>query len=81
MGICLKVLALPTPAKKNTASIPHRNFENSETFVGANWNDVYSADRAIPSTATSVTFAPPTLSAIGPASTRAADPTRAPRNA
>ena len=81
IGICLKVDALPTPVKKKIASMPQKNFGKSSAESGCNWNDVNAIEQAMPKVAPSVTRPPPTRSAIGPDSTRAAEPTSAPQKA
>ena len=80
IGICLKVLALPIPAKKKTAIMPQKNAGKPPAELGWNCIEVQTHATAIPSADTTVILPPPMRSAIGPAMMRANEPTRAPQN-
>ena len=85
IGICLNVEALPMPAKRKIASMPHRNRSKPASRVAA---EVVSGTRAVmvkpieairPIPEMSVQIAPPILSVSGENSTRAPAPTSGPR--
>jgi len=78
MGICLKVLALPTPAKKNRVNMPATNIGKLSRPVGLVSVVTQTVEASIPRPAQCVTRAPPSLSDSGPATTRAAEPTSGP---
>jgi len=59
MGICLKVPALPTPAKKKSASIAHRKTVNSSGDAGVSRVAATAADAVMPTPLTKVQSAPP----------------------
>ena len=81
MGICLKVPALPMPAKKNIASMAARNPGNWPGSVGLRNSAAQPRVTAMPIPETKVQIAPPNRSHSGPQATRTSEPISGPRKA
>jgi hypothetical protein len=82
-GICRKTDALPTPAKKKSASMSPTKSGNDSTDAGATVPvaAITSARRTSAIPARCVRMPPPVLSETNPKRTRAVEPTSGPRKA